>query len=167
MCPTYTVSQYLLPEFETTVSPQMPKGIFHYRKTETGLKNEFKVPEAEISDPAQLASELINTAVAESSHRQEAVSGLQIPLPFGLDPLNIQLNQDSETKIGVDHESSTISPEDSSTVAPSENRRLSPELDFRARKALERARKICLRESQKKCDLVSCLSRLGTVDEKV
>ena len=155
MLPTCTISQYLLPEFETTVSPQMPKGVFHYRKTETGLKNEFKVPEAEISDPAQLATELINTAVAESSHKQEAVSGVQIPLPFGLEPLNIQLNQDSETKIGVDHESSTISPEELITVASRENRRLSPELDSRARKALEKARRVCLQESQKKCDLVS------------
>ena len=156
MLPTCTISQYLLPEFETTISPQMPKGIFHYRKTETGLKNEFKVPEADISDPAQLASELINTAIAESSHRQESVSGVQIPLPFGLEPLNIQLNQDFETKVGVDHESSIIAPdEESATVISRENRRPSLELDSRARKALEKTRRVCLQESQKKCDLVS------------
>ncbi|KAE9552419.1 hypothetical protein FO519_004360 [Halicephalobus sp. NKZ332] len=147
----------------------MPKGIFHYRKSETGMKNEFKVPEAGISDPAQMASELINTAVAESSYRQEALSGVQIPLPFGLKPLNIQLGQDSETKVGVDHnESSTISQNPSSTVsqdsssivsqdesstAPRGDRRRNPELHPRARKALERTRKICLKESQKKCDL--------------
>ena len=97
-----------------------------------------------------IASELINTAVAKATHRNEGFSGVKIPLPFGLSPLNLQLSQDSQTKIGVSHDD-----ENSTTVpSPLSNRRRAPDLNSRVRAALENARRVCIEETQSHCDRV-------------
>ena len=40
-------AQYTLPEFRPTEAPEMPKGIFSYRKSETNIQNEMHVPNAD------------------------------------------------------------------------------------------------------------------------
>uniref|UniRef100_A0AC34GEQ3 Uncharacterized protein n=1 Tax=Panagrolaimus sp. ES5 TaxID=591445 RepID=A0AC34GEQ3_9BILA len=135
----------------------MPKGIFSYQKAETSIKNEMHVPNADFSQPMEIATELINTAVAKASHRNEGFSGVKIPLPFGLSPLNLQLSQNSETQMGMSHkdeneeESNKLS---TTTVSPKvfKNQRRAPDLNSRMRSALENARRICIKESQRLCD---------------
>uniref|UniRef100_A0A7E4VRL1 DUF1311 domain-containing protein n=1 Tax=Panagrellus redivivus TaxID=6233 RepID=A0A7E4VRL1_PANRE len=153
-----THSQYTLPGFEGTPAPEMPTGIFSYHKSETALKNQFGVPESELSDPMSIASELINTAVAESSSKQQALAGVNIPLPFRLKPLNFKLSQDSETRMGMSPgESESV---DAERPEATSNRRRSPTsadrakaaLSSEAQMALAHARRICLEGSQRNCD---------------
>uniref|UniRef100_A0AC35G447 Uncharacterized protein n=1 Tax=Panagrolaimus sp. PS1159 TaxID=55785 RepID=A0AC35G447_9BILA len=149
-------AQYTLPEFRATEAPEMPKGIFSYQKAETSIKNEMHVPNADFSKPMEIATELINTAVAKASHRNEGFSGVKIPLPFGLSPLNLQLSQNSETQMGVSHENDEKEKFLTTTVSPSPSssnqRRRAPDLNSRTRSALESARMICIKKSQRLCD---------------
>ncbi|KAK0426098.1 hypothetical protein QR680_009534 [Steinernema hermaphroditum] len=129
----------------------MPKGVFHYSNAETAFESKMKLPEMNPINPLAALSDLIDTA-AEAGSKRQSMSGIHIPLPFGIRPLNFQLSQDVESGVGM---ANTMSDEEKRNTTLTETRvetESMPQMPKKERDALERARRICLGNSQKECD---------------
>ncbi|EYC41361.1 hypothetical protein Y032_0572g146 [Ancylostoma ceylanicum] len=122
----------------STSSPSgNPQGIFHYSDNDNTFQSKFKIPDLERLDPIRMASELMSAAAA-AENRRKTISGINLPLPFGGKPLNLELT--GESRRGV----SLRNREEKSA----ETNHLTPE----AREAFSRAKQICLHSSTASCD---------------
>ncbi|CAJ0573853.1 unnamed protein product, partial [Mesorhabditis spiculigera] len=120
----------------------VPKGIFHYSNSENNFGANFKVPGAEQIDPLRMISDLMNTAASAEQKRKE-LSGVYLPMPFGLSPLNLQIAQDGST--GFSTKERQRKPDDQK---PSTSSATSPRLQH----LFLNARTMCIQESKALCD---------------
>ena len=89
----------------------MPKGVFHYVETENVFDGGFKVPDAgeklvrwsrtEIpdracQDPMRMIAEMMQTA-SNAGTKRSTMSGIYVPMPFGMRPLNLQVAHSPST----------------------------------------------------------------------
>ncbi|GMR55074.1 hypothetical protein PMAYCL1PPCAC_25269, partial [Pristionchus mayeri] len=130
---------------------QVPKGVFHFVETEQNFEGGFKLPNpGEELDPMRMISELMQTA-SKAQNDKKSMSGIYVPMPFGMRPLNLQISQSGSNSIAFEDEARPPSPEGLRRKEPTDgknNMNMSPE----ARDRLESARLQCIGDDIDECD---------------
>ncbi|GMT29364.1 hypothetical protein PFISCL1PPCAC_20661, partial [Pristionchus fissidentatus] len=132
-------------------SVQVPRGVFHFVETEQNFDGGFKVPNpGEELDPMHMISELMQTA-SKAQTDKRTMSGIYVPMPFGMKPINFQIAQSGSNSIAFEDEARPPTPEGLRRQEPADKNHslnMSPE----ARERLEEARLQCIGDDVDDCD---------------
>lgn len=99
----------------------LPKGIYTYMDTERDFNSNFKLPD--INNPIDISSSV--------KSKNNYINGLYLPMPFGMEPVNVQFFRENEQENAVEGAFSS---------------------EGKIMKAKEEARIICKKGPTKECD---------------
>ncbi|KAF8365328.1 hypothetical protein PRIPAC_83157 [Pristionchus pacificus] len=131
---------------------QVPKGVFHYVESGQNFEGGFKLPNpGEELDPMRMISELMQTA-SKAQNDKKTMSGIYVPMPFGMRPLNLQISQSGSNSIGFEDEARPPTPEGLRRKEPKNKKTESMNMSPEARDHLESARLQCIGDDVEECD---------------
>ncbi|GMT01910.1 hypothetical protein PENTCL1PPCAC_24084, partial [Pristionchus entomophagus] len=149
---TSTVDRHSIRYSDNGHAVQVPKGVFHFVESAQNLEGGFKVPDpGEELDPMRMISELMQTA-SKAQNEKKTMSGIYVPMPFGMRPLNLQISQSGSNSVAFEDEAHPPTAEGLRRKEPSSAKTDSLNMSPQARDRLEEARIQCIGDDLEECD---------------